>query len=185
MFIVCPDTLHFKDIQFAPLGVSCPTWAVILPKTILVINDSCVTIPCRFTIPSNQEANILNCSKGVVWKKGSTIGPEVFIAHTPQLNLIQVGPLFVPASIICNLLVCVCVDRICQSHGVVSIQDAITELHRCVVEIIMKVGIQDKRGPSPHSTPQAQIGVTAVVIQSNNTYLVFWYLWKLLTITKM
>ncbi|KAJ4928224.1 hypothetical protein JOQ06_016018 [Pogonophryne albipinna] len=70
-------------------GVSCQTWAVILPKTILVINDSCVTIPCRFTIPSNEEANILNCSKGVVWKKGSTIGPKVFIAHTPQLNLIQ------------------------------------------------------------------------------------------------
>ncbi|KAI4817406.1 hypothetical protein KUCAC02_010807 [Chaenocephalus aceratus] len=70
-------------------GVSCQTWAVILPKTILVIKDSCVTIPCRFTIPSNEEANILNCSKGVVWKKGSTTGPKVFIAHTPQLNLIQ------------------------------------------------------------------------------------------------
>ncbi|KAK5876476.1 hypothetical protein CesoFtcFv8_025828 [Champsocephalus esox] len=70
-------------------GVSCQTWAVILPKTILVINDSCVTIPCRFTIPRNEEANILNCSKGVVWKKGSTTGPKVFIAHTPQLNLIQ------------------------------------------------------------------------------------------------
>ncbi|XP_033949693.1 sialic acid-binding Ig-like lectin 12 [Pseudochaenichthys georgianus] len=73
-------------------GVSCQTWAVILPKTILVINDSCVTIPCRFTIPRNEEANILNCSKGVVWKKGSTIGPKVFIAHTPQLNLIQTSP---------------------------------------------------------------------------------------------
>ncbi|KAF3834194.1 hypothetical protein F7725_025398, partial [Dissostichus mawsoni] len=56
-------------------GVTCQTWAVILPKTILVISDSCVTIPCRFTIPSNEEANILNCSKGLVWKKGSKYGP--------------------------------------------------------------------------------------------------------------
>ncbi|KAK5854742.1 hypothetical protein PBY51_004912 [Eleginops maclovinus] len=70
-------------------GVSCQTWEIMLPKTILVISDSCVTIPCRFMIPSNEEANIVNCSEGGVWMKGTQFGPRVIIAHIPKLNLIQ------------------------------------------------------------------------------------------------
>ncbi|XP_031150557.1 myelin-associated glycoprotein isoform X2 [Sander lucioperca] len=70
-------------------GVFCQIWGVTLPKSIMGLSDSCVTVPCRFKIPNNEEANILNCSDGGIWRKGSLTGPFVFNARTPHSNTIQ------------------------------------------------------------------------------------------------
>ncbi|XP_039676158.1 myelin-associated glycoprotein isoform X2 [Perca fluviatilis] len=70
-------------------GVFCQIWGVTLPKSIMGLSDSCVTVPCRFQIPNNEEANILNCSDGGIWRKGSMAGPFVFNARTPHSNTIQ------------------------------------------------------------------------------------------------
>nr|XP_040045597.1 sialic acid-binding Ig-like lectin 7 isoform X3 [Gasterosteus aculeatus aculeatus] len=53
------------------------------------IADSCLEVPCRFDIPIKEEANIVNCSGGVVWQKGRLGGPAVFNAQHPHGNAIQ------------------------------------------------------------------------------------------------
>ncbi|XP_077937455.1 uncharacterized protein LOC120827000 isoform X3 [Gasterosteus aculeatus] len=53
------------------------------------IADSCLEVPCRFNIPIKEEANIVNCSGGVVWQKGRLGGPAVFNAQHPHANAIQ------------------------------------------------------------------------------------------------
>ncbi|XP_049891327.1 sialic acid-binding Ig-like lectin 7 isoform X1 [Epinephelus moara] len=69
-------------------GVSCKTWDVTLPQSISGISDSCVIVPCLFTLPINEEPNIVNCSGGV-WRRGSISGPTVFSAHNPYNNILQ------------------------------------------------------------------------------------------------
>ncbi|XP_059205320.1 myelin-associated glycoprotein isoform X2 [Centropristis striata] len=70
-------------------GVSCQTWGVTMPPSITGISGSCLTIPCRFEIPKNEKPNLVNCSKGGMWKKGSVTGPNVFSALKPSSNIIQ------------------------------------------------------------------------------------------------
>ncbi|XP_029298431.1 myelin-associated glycoprotein [Cottoperca gobio] len=70
-------------------GVFCKTWDVMLPQSIVGITESCVTVPCRFEVPNNEEANILLCSDGGIWKKGSLRGPVVFTAQSPYVNVMQ------------------------------------------------------------------------------------------------
>ncbi|XP_042362732.1 myelin-associated glycoprotein-like isoform X2 [Plectropomus leopardus] len=70
-------------------GVSCNTWGVTLPRSIMGIADSCVTIPCRFEIPNNEEANFVNCSDGGIWRRGSIGGRYVLNARNPSSNMLQ------------------------------------------------------------------------------------------------
>ncbi|KAM7384780.1 hypothetical protein PAMA_011909 [Pampus argenteus] len=68
-------------------GDSCKSWKVILPQSVMAIGDSCVTVPCRFEIPQNQEENLLNCSRGGVWKKGKPLNTPVFSAKHVYNNI--------------------------------------------------------------------------------------------------
>ncbi|KAM6903178.1 myelin-associated glycoprotein isoform 2-T2 [Lycodopsis pacificus] len=70
-------------------GVFCKTWDVTLPHRIMGISDSCVTVPCRFDVPNDEEANIVNCSDGGVWRKGRMDGPFVFSARNPYTNTLH------------------------------------------------------------------------------------------------
>ncbi|XP_074469832.1 myelin-associated glycoprotein isoform X1 [Sebastes fasciatus] len=70
-------------------GVFCKTWGVTQPQSIMGMSDSCVTVPCRFELPDNEEANIVNCSDGGVWRKGKMSGPVVFTAQSPNSNTVQ------------------------------------------------------------------------------------------------
>lgn len=85
-------TLHIALMQ----GVFSKDWGVTLPKSIMGINGSCITVPCLFEVPNEQDANILNCSNSVIWKKGSIFGPDVFTAHNPFTNTL-------PGQIVGNL----------------------------------------------------------------------------------
>ncbi|XP_041811539.1 myelin-associated glycoprotein isoform X2 [Chelmon rostratus] len=69
-------------------GVFCKTWDLTLPRTIVAISGSCVTIPCHFEVPNSEERNVLNCTNKGVWKKGSISGPSVFTARTIKGNVI-------------------------------------------------------------------------------------------------
>ncbi|XP_062291363.1 sialoadhesin [Scomber scombrus] len=53
-----------------------------LPQRITAINGSCVTIPCQYEVPKGFEPDVLNCSKGAVWKKGDALNPPVFNGET-------------------------------------------------------------------------------------------------------
>ncbi|KAK9527177.1 hypothetical protein VZT92_004723 [Zoarces viviparus] len=64
-------------------GVFCKTWDVTLPHRIMGLSDSCVTVPCRFDVPNDEEANIVNCSDGGIWRKERLDGPVVFSARNP------------------------------------------------------------------------------------------------------
>nr|XP_046274286.1 sialoadhesin isoform X2 [Scatophagus argus] len=68
-------------------GVFCATWDVMLPQSIMGISGSCVTVACRFEVPSNYQRNI--CTDGAVWNKGSLTGPSVFNARSPSSNAIK------------------------------------------------------------------------------------------------
>ncbi|XP_038579904.1 sialoadhesin isoform X2 [Micropterus salmoides] len=70
-------------------GVCCKTWNVILPPKIVGISGSCVTVPCRFEVPINEDENISTCTDGVVWIKGKLLGPFVFTARSPDTNIIK------------------------------------------------------------------------------------------------
>ncbi|XP_074543355.1 myelin-associated glycoprotein-like [Halichoeres trimaculatus] len=59
-------------------GVSCKTWEVNLPSRLEGITESCITVPCGFMVPESYEPEVLNCSNGVVWRRGSKYGPQVF-----------------------------------------------------------------------------------------------------------
>lgn len=39
-------------------------------------------------------------------------------------------------------------DRFCQRNNVTTVQDAVTKLYKCVVEIKMKAHVEDGCGPS-------------------------------------
>uniref|UniRef100_A0A8D3AP92 Ig-like domain-containing protein n=1 Tax=Scophthalmus maximus TaxID=52904 RepID=A0A8D3AP92_SCOMX len=56
---------------FSSPGVFSRTWKITLPRSIESLGNSCVTVPCRFEVPGNQEANVLNCSDSGVWRRGS------------------------------------------------------------------------------------------------------------------
>ncbi|XP_051245669.1 sialoadhesin [Dicentrarchus labrax] len=58
-------------------GVFCKTWNVMLPKSIVGISGSCVTVPCGFEVPDEMEKRVLNCSNKGVWRKGSLSGPII------------------------------------------------------------------------------------------------------------
>lgn len=79
------------DLHFAHPGASCKTWDVALPQSIVGIMNSCVVIPCSFSVPDNQEANILNCSDSGVWKRGSISGPNILNSRSPSTNVIKVS----------------------------------------------------------------------------------------------
>ncbi|KAG7523110.1 myelin-associated glycoprotein-like isoform X1 [Solea senegalensis] len=68
-------------------GVVGQRWNIMLPETIVGLTKSCITIPCHFTIPADQETNILNCSNHGVWRKGSLTGLIVINSQKP--NIIQ------------------------------------------------------------------------------------------------
>ncbi|XP_031732321.1 myelin-associated glycoprotein [Anarrhichthys ocellatus] len=70
-------------------GVFCKNWDVTLPQRIIGISESCVTVPCRFDVPKDAEANILNCSDGGIWRKGRLDGPFVFSARNPYTNTLH------------------------------------------------------------------------------------------------
>ncbi|XP_068566771.1 myelin-associated glycoprotein isoform X2 [Cebidichthys violaceus] len=70
-------------------GVFCKPWEVTLPERIVGISDSCVTVPCRFDVPNNEEANIVNCSDGGIWREGSLGGPFIFTARNPYTNTLS------------------------------------------------------------------------------------------------
>ncbi|XP_069372227.1 sialoadhesin-like isoform X8 [Paralichthys olivaceus] len=57
-------------------GVFSQTWNLKLPQRIVSITNSCVTVPCHFDIPNNQEANFANCSGRAVWRRGSILNPK-------------------------------------------------------------------------------------------------------------
>ncbi|KAM7373612.1 hypothetical protein PAMP_008452 [Pampus punctatissimus] len=69
--------------------IACKSWKVILPQSVTAISDSCVTVPCRFEIPKDQEANMLNCSRGGVWKKGNPLNSPVFSTNNVYSNVIH------------------------------------------------------------------------------------------------
>ncbi|XP_062265292.1 B-cell receptor CD22 [Platichthys flesus] len=52
-------------------GVFSRTWVLTAPRRIVSIPNSCVTVPCHFEVPDNQEANILNCSNSANWRRGT------------------------------------------------------------------------------------------------------------------
>lgn len=61
-------------------GVKCNDWTVTLPQNITAVRGSCVSVPCRFEVPSDYEKHIHNCSKGVVWKRGPAhLSPSLII----------------------------------------------------------------------------------------------------------
>lgn len=96
LFPVHSKARHLKSAYYpppSPPGVLCQTWKATLPEKMEGIADSCLEVPCRFDIPIKEEANIVNCSGGVVWQKGRLGGPAVFNAQHPHGNAIQVGPL--------------------------------------------------------------------------------------------
>ncbi|XP_058475481.1 myelin-associated glycoprotein isoform X2 [Solea solea] len=68
-------------------GVVGQSWDIMLPETIVGLSKSCITVPCHFTVPADQETNILNCSNRGVWRKGSLTGPIVINSQKP--NVIQ------------------------------------------------------------------------------------------------
>uniref|UniRef100_A0A3Q3MW98 Myelin-associated glycoprotein-like n=2 Tax=Mastacembelus armatus TaxID=205130 RepID=A0A3Q3MW98_9TELE len=70
-------------------GVFCGTWDVTLPQSIMGISNSCVTVLCLFEIPAEHEANLLNCSKSGVWRKGNVFGDVVLNSHNPFTNIIH------------------------------------------------------------------------------------------------
>lgn len=44
------------------------------------------------------------------------------------------------------MLVCLSVDKFCQHYRLTSIQDAVTDIYRCVVEIQIKAEFKDECG---------------------------------------
>ncbi|XP_047186325.1 sialoadhesin isoform X2 [Scophthalmus maximus] len=70
-------------------GVFSRTWKITLPRSIESLGNSCVTVPCRFEVPGNQEANVLNCSDSGVWRRGSLSGPIVLNSLNPSANVLQ------------------------------------------------------------------------------------------------
>ncbi|KAM3596435.1 uncharacterized protein V6R79_014378 [Siganus canaliculatus] len=70
-------------------GAWCRSWSITLPGSIAGVSGSCVTVPCRFEVPDDQEGNVLNCSDGGVWKKTKHYGPAVFTARNPQTSQIK------------------------------------------------------------------------------------------------
>ncbi|XP_047200012.1 myelin-associated glycoprotein [Hippoglossus stenolepis] len=57
-------------------GVFSKTWVLTVPRRIVSITNSCVTVPCHFEVPDNQEANILNCSNKSFWRRGTHLSPN-------------------------------------------------------------------------------------------------------------
>uniref|UniRef100_A0A667XHR1 Si:ch211-171h4.5 n=1 Tax=Myripristis murdjan TaxID=586833 RepID=A0A667XHR1_9TELE len=60
--------------------VVCNDWGVTLPKSVRAVSGSCLRVPCRFEIQALYEADLLNCSKGGIWKRGSGSGQNVLIS---------------------------------------------------------------------------------------------------------
>ncbi|XP_055368960.1 sialoadhesin-like [Betta splendens] len=71
-------------------GALCESWAVALPRSLVGVGGSCLVVPCSFSVPRDQEAKILGCSDGGVWRKGDLTGPVVLNALHPFTNVIQV-----------------------------------------------------------------------------------------------
>ncbi|XP_035536720.1 sialoadhesin [Morone saxatilis] len=59
-------------------GVFCKTWNAMVPKSIVGISGSCVTVPCGFEVPDEMEKGVLNCSDKGVWRRQTLSGPIVF-----------------------------------------------------------------------------------------------------------
>ncbi|XP_060948319.1 sialic acid-binding Ig-like lectin 7 [Limanda limanda] len=57
-------------------GVFSETWVLTAPRRIVGISDSCVTVPCHFQVPDEQQANILNCSNSANWRRGAFFNPK-------------------------------------------------------------------------------------------------------------
>lgn len=91
--------ISFKKRYFAPPGVFSQTFDVTLPRSIMGISGSCVTVPCRFKVPNNMEATLVNCSDSGVWRRGETFGPTVFTARKPDSSILKVGRLFLVLSL--------------------------------------------------------------------------------------
>ncbi|KAG7233858.1 hypothetical protein INR49_006490 [Caranx melampygus] len=72
-------------------GVFGKTWDVKLPQSIMGISGSCITVPCHFEVPDDQEANVLNCSNSGMWRRGSLSGPIVINSQDPTSNQISGG----------------------------------------------------------------------------------------------
>ncbi|XP_022616733.1 myelin-associated glycoprotein-like isoform X2 [Seriola dumerili] len=70
-------------------GVFSKTWDVTLPQSITSMTNSCVTVPCHFEVPDDQEANLLNCSDRGLWRKGTLAGPIVLDSQNPFNNQVQ------------------------------------------------------------------------------------------------
>ncbi|XP_071356850.1 myelin-associated glycoprotein [Trachinotus anak] len=70
-------------------GVFSKTWDVTLPQSIVSVSNSCVTVPCRFEVPDNQEANLLNCSVSGMWRKETLSGPIILNSLNPSANIVQ------------------------------------------------------------------------------------------------
>ncbi|XP_040909434.1 myelin-associated glycoprotein isoform X2 [Toxotes jaculatrix] len=70
-------------------GVFCKSWDVMLPQRIVSISNSCITVPCHFEVPGDQEANVLNCSNSGLWRKESVTGAIVLSSRNPFSNIIQ------------------------------------------------------------------------------------------------
>ncbi|XP_034560947.1 sialoadhesin isoform X2 [Notolabrus celidotus] len=70
-------------------GVSCKTWDLMLPKSIVGIAESCITVPCGFKVPNNFENQVQNCTNGAIWRKEKMFGPLVFSGSNPLHNKIQ------------------------------------------------------------------------------------------------
>ena len=57
----------------------------------------------------------------------------------------------------------------CQCDSVTTVQDAVTKLHRGVVEIKMNAEVGDGCAIAPHFMPLARFGVAAGVIPSQDS----------------
>uniref|UniRef100_A0A3B4XR17 Si:ch211-171h4.5 n=1 Tax=Seriola lalandi dorsalis TaxID=1841481 RepID=A0A3B4XR17_SERLL len=77
-------------LHCASPGVFSKTWDVTLPQSIVSITNSCFTVPCRFEVPDDQEANLLNCSDRGLWRKGRLSGPVVLDSQNPFNNKGQI-----------------------------------------------------------------------------------------------
>lgn len=71
--------------------VLCRDWKLTMPESITAVRGSCVTVPCVFEVPSDQEANLLNCPNGGVWRKRTIRESKIIFTNINSIK--QVGHL--------------------------------------------------------------------------------------------